>query len=163
MAVERAPSEKSRAAKLLGFGLGGLFSGIILHQVLQWHHLLSGLEPPGAADLRFQLLADGLFHTGLYLVVLFALWRLWRRRHRLADGRRILADLLIGFALWHALDAVLFHWLLGIHRIRTDVELPLAWELGWLALFGLGPLLLARQLRRTAQPIPGRPAVATPA
>ena len=26
----------------LGFGIGGFFDGILLHQVLQWHHLLSG-------------------------------------------------------------------------------------------------------------------------
>jgi Predicted membrane protein len=28
----------------LGFGLGGFFDGILLHQILQWHHLLSGIE-----------------------------------------------------------------------------------------------------------------------
>jgi uncharacterized membrane protein len=26
---------------LLGFALGGFFDGILLHQILQWHHLLS--------------------------------------------------------------------------------------------------------------------------
>lgn len=25
----------------LGFALGGFFDGILLHQILQWHHLLS--------------------------------------------------------------------------------------------------------------------------
>lgn len=28
------------AGYLLGFALGGFFDGILLHQVLQWHHLL---------------------------------------------------------------------------------------------------------------------------
>ncbi|MFN4099033.1 MAG: DUF2243 domain-containing protein, partial [Pararhodobacter sp.] len=47
----------------LGFALGGFFDGIVLHQVLQWHHLLSGYAPSDTAtDLRFQILADGLFH-----------------------------------------------------------------------------------------------------
>lgn len=32
------------AGYMLGFGLGGFFDGILLHQLLQWHHLLSGLE-----------------------------------------------------------------------------------------------------------------------
>jgi uncharacterized membrane protein len=27
------------AGILLGLGLGGFFDGIILHQVLQWHHM----------------------------------------------------------------------------------------------------------------------------
>jgi uncharacterized membrane protein len=26
---------------LLGIGLGGFFDGIVLHQILQWHHMLS--------------------------------------------------------------------------------------------------------------------------
>lgn len=31
------------AGGLLGFALGGFFDGILLHQVLQWHHLAFGL------------------------------------------------------------------------------------------------------------------------
>jgi hypothetical protein len=34
------PPEFPRAAGLL-FGLGGCFDGIVLHQLLQWHHKLS--------------------------------------------------------------------------------------------------------------------------
>jgi uncharacterized membrane protein len=30
---------------MLGFAFGGFFDGILLHQVLQWHHLLSGIGP----------------------------------------------------------------------------------------------------------------------
>ncbi len=29
------------AGTILGFSLGGFFDGILLHQVLQWHHLFS--------------------------------------------------------------------------------------------------------------------------
>ena len=29
------------AGGVLGFSLGGFFDGILLHQVLQWHHLFS--------------------------------------------------------------------------------------------------------------------------
>lgn len=44
----------------LGFGFGGFFDGILLHQILQWHHLLSGLE--GARwDIRVLIMTDGLF------------------------------------------------------------------------------------------------------
>jgi uncharacterized membrane protein len=30
-------------ALLLGLGLGGLLDGVVLHQLLQWHHVLSQL------------------------------------------------------------------------------------------------------------------------
>ncbi|MBF2014576.1 MAG: DUF2243 domain-containing protein [Rivularia sp. T60_A2020_040] len=29
----------------LGIGLGGFFDGIVLHQILQWHHMLSNVKP----------------------------------------------------------------------------------------------------------------------
>ena len=32
------------AGILFGLGLGGFFDGIVLHQVLQWHHMLT--DPP---------------------------------------------------------------------------------------------------------------------
>lgn len=128
---------------VLGFSLGGFFDGIVLHQVLQWHHLLSGVE--ALRDLRFQLLADGLFHALMYLLAAVGLALLWRGRAGLAmagDPRRLLGWACLGFASWHVLDALLSHWLLGIHRIRMDVAQPLAWDLGWLAVFGLAPAAL---------------------
>lgn len=43
-----------RYALLLGIALGGFFDGILLHQILQWHHLLNLV--PGVDDLRAQVL-----------------------------------------------------------------------------------------------------------
>jgi uncharacterized membrane protein len=51
------------AGFLLGFSLAGFFDGILLHQVLQWHHLLSDVQLAALRDIRAQLLADGLFHV----------------------------------------------------------------------------------------------------
>lgn len=126
------------AGGLLGFALSGFFDGILLHQVLQWHHLLSGLE--SVASLERLVLWDGLFHILMYLVGLLGLGILWRERRATAQpgaGRALLASALIGFGLWHLLDAVVSHWLLGIHRIRMDSEMPLLWDLVWLFLFGI--------------------------
>lgn len=39
---------------LLGLGLGGFFDGIILHQVLQWHHMLTSAGfPPNTAKVCY--------------------------------------------------------------------------------------------------------------
>ena len=134
------------AAFLLGFALSGFFDGILLHQILQWHHLLSALE----GDLRWQVAADGWFHVGMYVVAVIGLWRLWSTRAGLrvpGAGRLVAAWGLIGFGTWHVVDAIGSHWFLAIHRIRMDVPNPLAWDLGWLALFGLVPLALGWWLR----------------
>jgi uncharacterized membrane protein len=37
------------AGILFGLGLGGFFDGIILHQVLQWHHMLTDAGYPATS------------------------------------------------------------------------------------------------------------------
>ena len=44
MALRRTPLVA--AGILLGAGLGGFVDGILLHQILQWHNMLSGQLPP---------------------------------------------------------------------------------------------------------------------
>ena len=134
-------------AALIGFALSGFFDGVLLHQILRWHHLLSALD----GDLAFQVAADGWFHAGMYGVLAIGLWILWRRRAALTEpgsGRAVAAWGLIGFGAWHVADAVLSHWLLGIHRIRMDAANPLAWDLGWLASTGVPPLVMGAWLLR---------------
>ncbi|GKT26246.1 DUF2243 domain-containing protein [Acidovorax sp. SUPP3334] len=40
----------------------------MLHQILQWHHLLSRVESAMVQDVRVQILADGLFHALMYVI-----------------------------------------------------------------------------------------------
>ncbi|SMF31361.1 Uncharacterized membrane protein [Azospirillum oryzae] len=138
------------AAFCLGFALSGFFDGILLHQILQWHHLLSGLASPAFADIRVQILADGLFHVLMYVIAALGLWLLWRGRTGLAfvGGRRLMGWALVGFGVWHILDGLLSHWLLGIHRIRMDVENKLFWDLLWFFVFGVAVLAAGMLLTR---------------
>ena len=132
---------------LLGFAIGGFFDGILLHQILQWHHLLSLV--PGIGDLRAQVMWDGVFHALMYVIAAWGLVALWRAHRREAAVPRgiIVGALLVGFGTWHVIDTLLSHWFLGIHRIRIDSPNPLAWDLLWLAVFGIVPLALGLRLR----------------
>ena len=139
--------------------LGGFFDGILLHQILQWHHLLSGLSGEPFRDIRLQIFADGMFHGVMYVVAATGLWLLWRARQEFsaAGADRILfADMLIGFGAWHILDGIVSHWLIGIHRIRMDSANPLAWDLVWFFAFGMAPLLLGWLVRRHTDTGSGR-------
>ena len=49
---------------LLGVGLGAFVDGIVLHQLLRWHHLLSSRPD---VSLSANLIADGVFHAGAWL------------------------------------------------------------------------------------------------
>jgi uncharacterized membrane protein len=109
-------------ATLLGVGLGGFVDGILLHQILQWHHMLSSTERwPVTTEhgLKVNTLADGLFHAAM-LVVVFAGLALIRDR---VPPRRVLYGLvLVGWGAFNVLEGIIDHELLGIHHVRSGAE-----------------------------------------
>lgn len=130
---------------IIGIGVSGFFDGILLHQVLQWHHLLSLVPGEAFRDIGTQILADGLFHVLMYIVTAAGLWLLWRRRAALASGaswRSVAGGGLLGFGIWNLIDVGFFHWTLGIHRIRVNVPDPMMYDVGWLAVLGLLPIAM---------------------
>src|SRR5688572_24503394 len=74
--VPRDPTEFRLPLFLLGVGLGAFIDGIVMHQLLQWHHMISDTSA-GAMDsvagLEANTLADGLFHLSAFVVVIVAL------------------------------------------------------------------------------------------
>jgi len=75
--VSRAPG------LLLGIGLGGFVDGIVLHQILQWHHMLTSAGEPmtTVAGLESNTLVDGLFHAATWVCVVVGsslMLRAWR-------------------------------------------------------------------------------------
>ena len=161
----RANRRLAWAGAILGFSLGGFFDGILLHQVLQWHHLFSLVPGDLWRDIRNQILMDGWFHVLHYVIALAGLWLLWTARSGFAGSGadwRLLGAALLGFSAWQFVDVLLFHWVLMIHRIRVGVPNPLTYDLGWLAAFGLTTLCAGLWLWRGRGGAGGlgRPAVA---
>jgi uncharacterized membrane protein len=159
------PTRRLIGAGVLGFAFGGFFDGILLHQVLQWHHFLSLVPGEAFRDIRVQILADGLFHVAVYVLAALGLWLLWRSSPRPEAGERaLLGAATLGFGVWQLADVGLIHWIVGIHRIRVDVPNPLLWDIGWLVVFGLPALLLGFRLLRNPSDPPSpdrrRPAAA---
>lgn len=139
-----APRRLRRASFLLGFAMGGFFDGILLHQILQWHHLLSGVQTGALGSLSAQVAVDGVFHAIMYVIAAAGLIELFRARSAVASSGPIRprwGHFWIGFGIWHIIDALLSHWITGIHRIKMDAENPLVWDLAWFVVFGLAPLL----------------------
>jgi len=146
------------AGILLGLGIGGFFDGIILHQVLQWHHMLTSAGYPitSVPNLKVNTLWDGFFHLITYVFVLLGLLILWRAAHRTHvrwSGKLIVGTLLMGFGLFNLVEGVIDHQLLGIHHVNETVppEQWLYWDIGflvWGALMLLGGWWLMRQGRQ---------------
>lgn len=137
---------------LLGIGLGGFVDGIVLHQILQWHHMLTGQgDYPAStvAGLETNTLWDGLFHAATWLAVAVGIWILWRRTtdwRWAISGRAFLGWMLVGWGLFNLVEGIVDHHILGIHHVRETSD-HTAWDLGFLAFGGLlvlGGWLLAR-------------------
>lgn len=141
------------AALLTGFGLGAFLDGIVLHQVLQWHHLLSAYRPADdLAGLTWNTFWDGLFHLTSWLVVLSGVLALWRHRHQ-ARSRGLGLDwlagnLMIGWGIFNVIDQLVFHLALGAHHIRM-VENYQVYDWSYTAL-GVALGLVGRLLVRRA-------------
>ena len=127
------------AAILFGLGIGGFFDGIVLHQVLQWHHMLTsaGYPPDSVENLQMNTLWDGLFHASTYLFVLgglVVLWRHARRNHLRWSGWLLPGGILMGFGLFNLAEGTINHHLLGLHHVNETVPRVqwIYWDLGFL-------------------------------
>jgi uncharacterized membrane protein len=161
--MARAYSTKQpvSAGIFLGVGLGGFFDGIVLHQILQWHHMMSGWLPPTSLEnLESNTLWDGLFHSLTYVFTLtgvFLLWRSYLRHDGRWSLRTLVGGLLLGWGLFNVVEGVIDHQILGVHHVRDDLPTSeqLPWDLGFLA-FGVSLLLsgwwLLRSSRKSSLP-----------
>jgi uncharacterized membrane protein len=121
---------------LLGAGMGGFFDGILLHQILQWHNMLSSVRPPtDLVAMKYNMFWDGMFHAFTWLMTSLGLARLWYAGKR-ADvpwsSRTFAGSLLIGWGLFNSVEGVIDHQLLGLHHVHPG-QAQLAWDLGFIA------------------------------
>lgn len=147
------------ASILLGIGLGGFVDGIVLHQILQWHHLVSMLYAPDTVpNLQINTFWDGLFHAATWVataVGLALLWRASRTPGVLWSTRAFVGSLAAGWGLFNLVEGIVNHHLLGIHHVREDVANVLLWDLGFLAfgaiLVGVGWSLIQSARREGSE------------
>jgi uncharacterized membrane protein len=146
------PRRIDMPAFLLGVGFGGLIDGVVLHQILQWHHLLTdtGDHPATTvAGLEVNTLADGLFHLVSLVILGVAISLLWSRTRdgARASGRRVLGVAIVGWGVFDLVEGLVDHQLLGIHHVREGPD-AFAWDMAFLA-FGAVLVLVGWALARS--------------
>ncbi len=159
-ALAPATAFPALAGVLFGLGLGGFFDGIVLHQLLQWHHMLSSRYPVDTIEnLELNTFWDGVFHSATYIFVLAGLFVLWRRarRGRLHwSGRVLIGSMLVGFGAFNCIEGVIDHHLLRVHRVNETVPESerVYWDIGflvWGAAMLIGGWYLMRRGRAEEQ------------
>ena len=112
-----------RAGFVLGAGFGGFADGIILHQILGWHHLVcytANCHPTSIAQLQLENTQDGYFHLGLWLVTLAGTAMLFRAARYAGPawkGRVLLGSMMAGCGLFNFVEGLVDHQILGIHHV----------------------------------------------
>lgn len=131
------------AGTTIGIGLGGFVDGIVLHQIVQWHHMLSSwVDPNNLFGLKYNMVWDGLFHAFTWIMTAVGLGMLWRavqEKDRPWSTRTFVGSLVLGAGLFDFVEGLIDHQILGVHHVHPGAD-QLAWDIGYLV---LGAVLIA--------------------
>jgi uncharacterized membrane protein len=145
-------AKRIRAAGiLLGVGLGGFIDGIALHQIAQWHNMLSAVLPPhDMAAMKQGMAADGWFHVATWLVTFAGVMTLWsglRGPGPLPSTRAFFGNMLIGWGAFNLVEGIVDHHLLELHHVRDLPQHVPAYDWAFLLVGGVGLVLIGLALR----------------
>jgi uncharacterized membrane protein len=155
---------------LLGVGFGGVIDGVVMHQILQWHHMLSSegcCVTTSLRGLELNTVADGLFHLASIAILAIGMTLLWNRIHEGGvawSGRQLLGLVLEGWGIFNLVEGLVDHHILGLHHVHGG-PYQLAYDIGFLATGGVlvivgnllarkGRLDMKESLRTLLEPLP---------
>ena len=127
-----------RAGLTLGVGLGGFVDGIVLHQILHWHQMLSARVPPvDVSTMKFNMFWDGAFHGVLWLVLAVGLKQLWNACASggcQGQGRTLIGAMVLGWGVLNLVEGLVNHHLLELHHVHDMVVNKVLWDVSFLGL-----------------------------
>lgn len=131
--------------------MGGFVDGILFHQILQLHNMLSARIPnTDYVGAKVNMVWDGVFHAGVWSVAaigIILLWRAGRRQDADLSGRLLAGASLMGWGLFNLVEGLIDHHLLQLHHVYEPMGLSV-WDyafLGWGALMAVAGLSLVRR------------------
>ena len=123
---------------VLGIGIGGFIDGIVFHQMLQWHEMISNKIPPITLEAKsVNMFWDGIFHAFNLLVVvtgLLLMWKLLKQQNIDKSGNLLFGGLLLGWGLFNIVEGIIDHQLLKLHNVRDVVSNIDLWNYGFLVI-----------------------------
>lgn len=128
------------AALLIGAGMGALLDGIGLHQILQWHAMLSSeLSTSELVPAKLNMFWDGVFHLFAWSATLGGIALLTVQlgnAPQLIRPRFVGAGGLAGWGIFNVVEGVLDHHIFRLHHVHPGID-EFAWDVGFV-LFGAG-------------------------
>jgi uncharacterized membrane protein len=146
----------TKAGVVLGLGLGGFLDGIVLHQILGWHHLVCTTDTcqvETVEALKVQNTQDGFFHLATWILTgagVAMLFSAARKSGQVWAGRTLFGSMLAGWGLFNFIEGLIDHQILGIHHVRPGDPNEFMWDMLFLA-SGVVLMLVGGALAKSGQ------------
>ncbi|QEK51318.1 DUF2243 domain-containing protein [Pedobacter aquae] len=125
------------AACVLGIGLGGFIDGIVFHQILQWHEMVSAkIIPLDFTSKSINMFWDGIFHAFTLLITFFGillLYKLLQQNQVLKHRNLFIGGLLMGWGLFNLIEGLFNHHVFKFHTVKDFDLNPQIWNISFLA------------------------------
>jgi uncharacterized membrane protein len=109
------------AGMVLGIGMGGFLDGIVFHQILQFHNMLSARIPTDTLiGAKTNMVWDDLFHVMVWMATaagIVLLWKAVKRPDVLLSGHPLFGSTLVGFGLFNLVEGIVDHHILNLHHV----------------------------------------------
>jgi uncharacterized membrane protein len=110
-----------RAGVFLGIGMGGFLDGILFHQILQTHAMLTGrIAKMSIANIEVNMFWDGMFHVLTWTMTAIGVALLWRAGKRTDvpwSAKSFVGSLSLGWGLFNFVEGVIDHHILNLHHV----------------------------------------------
>lgn len=152
MDIQTQHRKTTVAGILIGIGMGGFIDGILLHQIFQWHSMVSNWIPPITMDaMKINMLWDGIFHALVWVVTLIGILLLWNaayHRRPIPSLQSLIGQFLLGWGLFNLVEGIIDHQILAIHYVRQVPNFTV-YNLTFLAVGGVLFIVLGWTLIKT--------------
>lgn len=132
--------------------MGGFVDGILLHQILQWHQMISNTLPPDTLEYKnINMFWDGIFHAVTWSITLLGIllmWKTMKRKDLYFSNRVFYGGLIAGWGAFNLVDSIFNHYLFSFHNVRENVASPELYNAGFLMfavlLLGIGWIMIRK-------------------
>ncbi len=124
------------ATTTLGIGIGGMLDGTVLHQILQWHEMLSNKLPPFTLlNKSVNMFWDGIFHFFCFIIILIGIVMLSKvafDKNETKGWGKVTGGLLLGWGIFNVVEGLIDHQILKLHNVKETSAAVDLWNYGFL-------------------------------
>jgi uncharacterized membrane protein len=148
----KATRPVAAAGLWIGLGMGGFVDGILFHQILQFHSMLSARIPTDEiVGAKVSMVWDGVFHACVWSATAYGVALLWRAAKTpgtIFSASVMWGAIMFGWGLFNFVEGVIDHHILHLHHVYEPAGLSI-WDYLFLAC-GLAMLVAGWLMMRGA-------------